>query len=162
MNSNDKLDHAKWLLERQLQWIAAAEVKIGFVITLDLAMLAALGAIIMDMEKISIEVGLLFLLTTAILFASILSAAESFKPNLSGPEKSLIFFGKIGCEAGDVFLDSYKQQTEADYLNDCLLQVHRNAQIATAKFQSVNLAIRWGVVVLPLWFVVIFIAAFNR
>lgn len=162
MNSSDKLENAKWLLERQLQWIAAAEVKIGFVITLDLAMLAALGAIVMDMDKIPLEIGLLFLLTTATLFASILSAAESFKPNLSGPEKSLIFFGKIGCEVSDDYLGLFKQQTDDEHLDDCLLQVHRNAQIASAKFKSVNLAIRWGVVALPLWFIVIFIAAFNR
>ncbi len=40
----EKLAHARWVLERNLHWIAAAEVKVGIVIAIDTGLLGALAS----------------------------------------------------------------------------------------------------------------------
>lgn len=158
----DLIEHAKWTLERQLNWIAAAEVKIGFVISLDLAMLAALGAVYANVESPSPGLGILLLATTALLICSVLSAICTFKPTLSGPERSLIFFGKIASMTQQEFKDVFIKQTEIDRLEDHVFQIHRNAEIALIKHKGVTNSIRWGVLALPLWTSSVFIAALSR
>ena len=44
MNDTERLNHARWTLERQLTWIAAADAKVGVVVTLHIAMLGGIGA----------------------------------------------------------------------------------------------------------------------
>lgn len=41
---NERLVTAQWILERNLGWVAAAEIKVGAITAVDIAMLAALGA----------------------------------------------------------------------------------------------------------------------
>ena len=41
---NERLQTAQWVLERNLGWIAAAEVKVGAIVAIDTAMLGGLGA----------------------------------------------------------------------------------------------------------------------
>lgn len=49
MSTNkDKLSSAQWILERTLGWIAAAEIKVGAITAIDVAMLTALGAFFSD------------------------------------------------------------------------------------------------------------------
>lgn len=42
--AEQKISTAQWMLERQLQWVAQAEVKVGALITLDVGMLGGLAA----------------------------------------------------------------------------------------------------------------------
>lgn len=51
MTDAERLTECKWVLERKLQWIAAAEVKVGVVATIDLAMIAGLAAIYMEAQQ---------------------------------------------------------------------------------------------------------------
>ena len=39
----ERLQAAQWMLERNLAWIAAAEVKVGVIVAIDTAMLGGLG-----------------------------------------------------------------------------------------------------------------------
>ncbi len=40
----ERLLIAQWVLERNLSWIAAAEVKVGVIVAIDTALLGSLGA----------------------------------------------------------------------------------------------------------------------
>ena len=46
MSGADVLADAKWTLERRLAWIAAAEVKVGVVVSMQVAMLAGLDIMV--------------------------------------------------------------------------------------------------------------------
>ena len=137
--SQERLKYAQWIFERNLHWIAAAEVKVGVIVAIDTGMLGALAAILKDSDPV--------LRTNAALTATFLAAcflgialfcaAFAVLPRISGPSSSYIFFGKI---AGDQkfkdFERSFKVASSPDLLADCLAQIHRNAEIACAKFGS--------------------------
>jgi hypothetical protein len=43
-NDKERLQLAQWVLERNLAWIAAAELKVGVIVAIDIAMLGGVGA----------------------------------------------------------------------------------------------------------------------
>lgn len=136
----DRLELAKWVLERNLAWIAAAEVKVGVVVAVDTAMLAALGSAFAAVAKAEREgwVMVLTITATTLLVLGLFCAAMAVLPRVSGPLKSLVFFGRIGPMGEGAYIAEFTNATEQDVLRDWLAQVHRNAQIACAKFYWVR------------------------
>jgi hypothetical protein len=95
MSDAELLTECKWILERQLQWIAAAEVKIGVLATIELAMVAGLGAIYMEAEQRSA-----WIVGSTVAFglsavATLFCAGIALTPRVKGPATSLIFFGRV-------------------------------------------------------------------
>jgi hypothetical protein len=45
-SEKERLEIARWVLERNLAWIAASEIKIGVIVAIDTALLGSLGAIL--------------------------------------------------------------------------------------------------------------------
>lgn len=43
MTDDERLKAAQWVLERNLAWVAAAEVKVGVIVAIDTAMLGGAG-----------------------------------------------------------------------------------------------------------------------
>lgn len=95
MSAKDRLSSAQWILERTLGWIAAAEIKVGVVVTIDIAMMGGLAAAYAGVAtKTQAIYG--FTATAATLAAIALAcAAMSIKPRLDGPDRSLLYFGRV-------------------------------------------------------------------
>jgi hypothetical protein len=145
---NDKELHsyAQWVLERNLQWISAAEIKAAAIVALDTAMLGALTAAfsaVPTAERTAWTV-LWSLLSCACLLAALLCTAMVFLPRTAGPPSSLLFFGQIAKTTADDYADSFRKATSSGFLDDCLKQIHRNSEIACAKFEWVRRAMIWS------------------
>lgn len=153
MKSEDRIEYAKWILERNLHWISAAEVKVGFIIAVDTAMLGALAAIF-STTKFSENgawTNLFTIVTTVTLIGAIICAAMAVKPDTKGPPTSFVFFGKVAAQASADYVDHFKRANDDSFLQDLLDQIHRNAEIAKNKYEWVKSAVGWSFLSVPLW-----------
>ena len=140
-NPDSKISNAKWILERNLSWIATADVKVGAVITLNLALLGGLAAAYAGVGHKSAFDHLLAGATLLLSIVSIVFAKIALVPRVAGPLKSLIFFGPISAMTRPAYLEQIRAITDADFLTDIAQQVHRNAEIACTKHKWVRRAI---------------------
>lgn len=153
----ERLQTAQWVLERNLAWIAAAEVKVGAIVAIDTAMLGGMGAAFSATDvKMRTYWAVLFTLAAAILLAGgLITAAMTVIPRVKGPAKSLLFFGRIGEVAEPDYIDAFKAATVQQLLEDWSAQIHRNAQIARDKFKLVRQAMVWSFLAILPWFAAI-------
>ena len=153
MNSeSEQLRSAQWILERNLGWIAASDAKTGVVAAIDTAMLAGLAAAFSEAHHPvhNLWAMLYSCLAVAFLCIGMLWAARALFPRVSGPKKSHIYAGCIIEQSAADFADSFRRATVDQLLDDCLLQIHRNAEIASQKFRCVRAAMAWSLAsVLP-------------
>lgn len=129
----EKLATAQWVFERTLGWIAQAEIKIGIVATIDIAMLGGLAAAFSEATTKTCLIYALASLAAVFSAAGIACAAFSLLPRLNGPDQSLLFFGRVASLKRADYVARFKQSSDEDTLNDWLEQIHRNAEIAKAK-----------------------------
>lgn len=141
-HANMRLPIAQWLLERNLSWIAAAEVKLAVVVAIDTAMLGVLGSALGAARADNRTYFALISSLCAILVLGLglIFAATALFPRTSGPPSSLIFFGKIALFKNDEYYKKFVDVSQLDLLKDLLDQVHRNAEIATIKFKWIRKA----------------------
>lgn len=93
--SKERLAEAHWVLERQLAWVAAAEVKVGVIATLQIALLGGLGvAYSTATARSPWAVGFSVFCAVADV-ASLICASMAIVPRMRGPKASLVFFGRI-------------------------------------------------------------------
>lgn len=156
-DEKERLATAQWILERNLAWIAAAEVKVGVIVAIDTAMLAGLGALFsasQDAERtpwvvLFTSVGL------AALLISIACAGMVVMPRVGGPPQSLVFFGKVNAFTESDYVEALSKASDGSLLADWAAQIHRNAQIATQKFNWVARSMGWSFFSVVPWFVAI-------
>lgn len=139
--TKDRLVEARWIFERQLAWISAAEVKVGVVITIQVAMLAGLGAAFAAAATKSTWAFGSTIACVLLAAVAIFCAAMAVKPRTSGPASSLLFFGKVRALSEPDFTNRFKKATDDDLLADYSAQIHRNAEIASAKHDWVGKAV---------------------
>lgn len=165
MNSdNERLKTAQWVLERNLAWIAAAEVKVGVIVAIDTAMLGGLGVAFSAADGV-VRTTWAWLFTIGAVTAlgsALLCAAMAVLPRVNGPTKSLLFFGRIGPCADVDYVDSFKKVTDAELLEDWTAQIHRNAQIACDKFSWVRKSMWWSFLSVMPWFASIIMLLKNK
>jgi len=143
---SERLAYAQWVLERNLNWVSAAEVKTGVVVTLNVAMLAALATLFTakPLSEHSAWADFLSITAGACLFASLYCAKMSVFPRTDGPETSFVFFGKIVNKSRPDYSDAFRRANGAAFMQDLLDQIHRNAEIACDKFKWVKSAMGWS------------------
>lgn len=135
-SDNKRLQTAQWVLERNLAWVAAAEVKVGTVVVIDTAMLGSLSAAFSTKsgDTLTCLAWLCAVGTAFALSCALLCAAMAVLPRVDGPEKSLLFFGRVGKYSEIDYVEHFKSASDKELLEDCIAQTHRNAQIACVKF----------------------------
>jgi hypothetical protein len=150
---SERLTYAQWVLERNLEWVGAAEVKTGVVITLDVAMLGALAAAFTDKTLAAHTdwANTLSIVAGACLFISLYCAKMSTFPRTDGPETSFVFFGKIVNLKRPDYIDGFQRASRTALLDDLLAQIHRNAEIACDKFKWVKSAMGWSFASIVPW-----------
>lgn len=136
MGDDNRLKTAQWILERTLAWNNSAEVKVGVIVALDTAMLAALGTSYNGALPIAHTAWAYFLLAVAAicLFSSLFCAAMTVLPRLDGPKTSMVFFGRVAKTPHADYIEGLKKATDDQLLEDWSAQIHRNAEIACEKF----------------------------
>ena len=137
----DRLQIAQWILERNLAWVAAAEVKVAVIVTIDMALLGSIGAAYSAATPAArvAHADLFWTISAAIFVATgIVCAAMAVLPRLKGPTESLVFFGYIRSLPESEYLERFKSASESRLLEDWVAQIHRNAQIAHEKFSWVR------------------------
>lgn len=158
MNSDkERLAIAQWVLERNLSWIAAAEVKVGVIVAINTALLGSLGAAFSSSEAAARTAWTYFWTVSAggAVAAGIFCAAMAVLPRLNGPAKSLVFFGRVGSLDQAEYFEMFKNASETQLLEDWTAQIHRNAQIACNKFAWVRKSMYWSFLSVVPWFAAI-------
>jgi hypothetical protein len=142
MNDTERLNHARWTLERQLTWIAAADAKVGVVVTLHVAMLGGLGAAYTASAAKSSWVNGMATAYAILALLSLICAAMALWPRTDGPKNSMIYFGCVVKGRCEDYVDDFKKKGDDFFLADLAEQVHRNAQIAAKKISFVGTAMK--------------------
>lgn len=150
----DRLKTAQWVLERNLAWIAAAEVKVGVIVAIDTAMLGGLGAAFSAADGSTRTQWAWFftIAATICLGSGLFCAAMAVLPRVTGPAKSLLFFGRVGQCVDVDYMQAFKAATDTELLEDWTAQIHRNAQIACDKFAWVRKSMWWSFLSVLPWF----------
>jgi Family of unknown function (DUF5706) len=130
-----KTEHAKWLLERTLGWIATADVKVGVAMALDTAMFGGLATAYAASDVNTRTDWAILALSAACLLLTIAAFCASMAaiPRMLGPVSSNIYFGRISEKKVHDYCDAFSKLTEEEFLADLTTQIHRNSEIATAK-----------------------------
>jgi hypothetical protein len=151
--NEDKLEHAKWILDMHLHWISASEVKAGAIVAIDTAMLGALAAAFSALPSIehTAWANLSSFIAASCLLIAIFCTAMSVLPRTDGPPNSFLFFGKIVKRSVADYLDAFRRADGSAFLDDCIDQVYRNAEIACTKFRWVRNAMVWSFAALSPW-----------
>ena len=152
-NSNEQLKFAQWVLERNLGWVAAAEIKAGFIVAIDSAMLGVLASSFNSEKLLEHASFSCWSSACAILLLAIgvFCAAMTVLPRVNGTISSNIFFGNISKKGVKDFEREFLSADLEQLLSDCLAQVHRNSEIANRKFSWVRKAMIWSFIEVIPW-----------
>ncbi|CAG9180622.1 Pycsar system effector family protein [Cupriavidus pinatubonensis] len=148
-----RLSTAQWVLERHLAWIAAAEVKVGVIVAIDTGLLGGLAAAF-GASDTAARILWTYLFTLGAAGAVVLGlvcAALAVMPRTGGPIDSLLFFGPIAKQTPSVYGSRFREATDAQLLADWTNQIHRNAEIASAKYLWVRRSIGWSFAAVIPW-----------
>ena len=150
MEQDEFVVHLRWVLERQLHWISAADVKAGGMIGVYMA-LAAIAASLLGSANPSAYAKLLFLLAACALLPALSFAVSVFFPRDQAMRRSFIFFGEIAALELSQFMTATRKLSKESVSEDLLAQIHINATIATCKHKHAKKSIVFGAVSLALW-----------
>lgn len=150
-DDKDRFQISQWILERQINWIATADVKAGAVVAVQTAMagvLASAYSAATNRTEWAIACTVAAFACTVAAFACIVLALF---PRTDGPDRSLLFFGRIGKFSRENYCDEIKSSNYTELLVDCSEQIHRNAEIASEKHRWVQNALVWSFLAAPPW-----------
>lgn len=134
----NKTELLKEILNRQLNWIAAADSRISLILPLSTVMLSVLAALSPDASSWSIFPAIVSAISAILLFGSIICAAIGSFPRTSGPKGSVVYFGGIVSRDNKQYLEAINDLSDEALCADLANQCHRNAQIAEHKFSWVK------------------------
>lgn len=157
-HSPSRLETAQWVFERQISWINAADVKVGVIVALVLALLGGLASAfnISEPDCRRWWTYVLIGVTTLFLVLALCYAARALNPKTDGPSESLLFFGPISKKAVTHYQEQFSSATEEALLLDWTKQIHRNAFIACEKYKSVKLSMRFSFLAAVPWSAAVF------
>lgn len=150
-DETERLRTTQWILERQIGWISTADIKVGAVVAIQTAMAgllaSAFSAASTRSEYVIFSTAFSFLLT----IAAFICASYALIPRTDGPDRSVIFFGKIVCFSRREYVDEMSNITYQQLIEDCAEQIHRNAEIAKEKHRWVQNGMIWTFLSAPFW-----------
>ena len=147
-NDKEQLVTAQWIFERQLAWIAAADLKVAAMVALNTGLLGGLAAAF-STSKPELRTAWAFLLTLTAAMLSVIGvfcAAMAMHPRVGGPQKSLLFFGRIAAVNDSTYHLALMAATDGELIKDWTDQIHRNAQVAHKKYWWVKRGMGWSFV----------------
>lgn len=159
VNTQERIGMAQWVLERNLGWIAAAEIKVAAICAIDTAMLAGLGAIFTQSGQKTTASYIFGGLALLLIVVGFFCAALVLKPRLrGGPDWSMLYFGRIAEVSWESFDREFSSAQGEDFLKDLTGQIHLNARIAQRKHEWVTHCLNWSLVGALVWLLAIIVA----
>lgn len=145
-DDKQRIDFAKWQLERTLHWITTADAKVGVAMALVTAMFGGLATAFAASDAVDRTAwGYLAALSAGgTMVMAVFCAGMAAIPRTRGPLQSLIFFARIQEHSIDDYVDKVAQLTEKQLLDDLARQIHRNAEIAFDKHSWVRKSLLWS------------------
>lgn len=134
----NKISHAENNLQRKLDWISRHDTRIGFATGVSIGMLGILATACASITNWCVLSYIIFGLSGALLFASLIVIYFSQYPKTKSKNDSLLFFGTIAILKLEEFKKRFKQMNEEEYLDDLLSQIHVNAEILNKKFLNLK------------------------
>src|SRR5690625_2322924 len=133
----ENIERLEYILDKQLTWITAADLRLRFLVPIATAMF---GTLVYFPEKIIWHSlgGVLAGCAIVLLTASIFFAACATFPRTVATQRSLIFFGSVAATDRLAYKKSLAFLNEAAYMDDLAEQCHINAVIARKKFKWVR------------------------
>jgi hypothetical protein len=149
----ERIEVAKWVLERNLAWIAAAEVKVAAIVAITTAMLGGLGVAFSGTTGATRTdwANLWSYVAAGGLLTSLALSAAALMPRTSGPPRSMVFFGRIAAVRREEFVEQFTKATESELLTDWVEQIHANAVVANKKFTYIKRSMGWAFASLIPW-----------
>ena len=144
----ERLVTAQWIFERQLAWIATADLKVAAMVALNTGLLGGLAAAF-STSKSEVRTAWAFFLTLTAAGLSVIGvfcAAMAMHPRVGGPPKSLLFFGRVAGLTDGAYHLALMAATEGELIKDWADQIHRNAQVAHEKYWWVKRGMGWSFV----------------
>jgi len=157
-DTQQRLSTAQWVLERHLAWIAAAEVKVGVIVTIITALLGILAAIfgVSGSAGWGSCIHIFIAGTVGAGMVGLFCAAMAVLPRTRGPD-SLLFFGSVAQQDSASYSKKFRQATDEELLVDWIDQIHRNAEIARDKHKWVRRSMNSSFITALLWIVTIYL-----
>jgi hypothetical protein len=146
MSTNNNESRATEQLARVLDFFPRVDGKATFLFALDTGMLALVGTNFHVDDLGQGYVVIPAVVAAFMLVCSLYFVYQCTFPHLKGGENSLIYFQEIAKKSADAYINSFKRQTDDDYLNDLICQIWRNSEILKIKFAAIAWAFR-----LTLW-----------
>lgn len=139
MTDREAIEHQ---LDRVLAFFPRVDAKLAglFAVNSTLVTISALNVAAGDLTRWYIGVP-----AAALLLVLVLSFVELYHcnfPQLSGGDRSLIYFAEIGKRTEANYIDEYESANSADYNRDLLGQIWRNSSILSEKYAALAKAIR--------------------
>ena len=153
MESPEKLSN---LLKLQLEWVRAADAKVTALFAVNTAMLGIITALAKSHKVWAISEAVFVALSSIPLLVSVVSLAFVLFPRLDGPRGSSIFFGGIAAQDQERYVENMVNNDSESLNRDFAYQIHRNAEIALAKYKFVKYAFVATFTSLPFWLAAIY------
>jgi pycsar effector protein len=144
-------------LDRMLQWITAADGKVEPILTIDTVMLGVLSALAADRKDPASLAFVAAGLAVLALLASLGMMAAAAFPRMRGPSRSLGYFGGITARTEAEYVDEMERAAEPEYRRDLMVQIYRNAQIASTKYRCVQLSMAFLFIAVIPWICAVYL-----
>ena len=158
MDSEGTLAHLRWVLERQLHWVGAADVKAGGLVAAYMA-IAGIAATILDSADAPGASKCLFAIAGLLMVPGLGCAMAVFFPRTEANHASLIYFGEIRRHDAAGYMERVQAADAQVVQQDLVNQIHINAVIATCKHRFVRHSMVFGVFSLAVWLAAVAVAA---
>lgn len=150
-SKSNKLEHLRWVLDKQVGWIVAAETKATTFIALNFAIFTALGTVF-ELKSITRNdfnmnsYGLIMATVAVVLnLISLYFLFNVFTPRLTGVSnatKSFVFFHLITARKDEFYTKETPKQDYENFAEDTCSQIYANAQIASIKHNLIRKGIK--------------------
>src|SRR5438132_2680457 len=135
----ERIEAAEANLDRLLEWVGRYDNKSSALVGIDTAMVGALALIIRGLGTNLAESSAIALAILPLGGAFLLMFLGGY-PRLKAPNDSLLFFGTIAKKKANEYKEAFEKQTEQEYLDDLVVQCHRNSEILDVKFRYLKRA----------------------
>jgi hypothetical protein len=142
---------AESALNKQLDWVRAADSKIPPLFAIDVAMLTVIASQQSAVSACGTAAVTCALIGVALLIASIFSLAAAAVPRLGSSTPSIVYFRGIVEMGREEFLSMMYRAEPADYVEELHKQAFLNAEIATKRYTAVSWAYRFAFAAFPFW-----------
>lgn len=149
---SNKLEHLRWILDKQIGWIVAAETKATTFIAFNFAIFTALGTLfeLKTITKTDFNIhnyGLIMAIVTVVFgIIALYFLLHVFSPRLKGfssTTHSFVFFNLIAARTEDYYKKEAPKQDYDSLAEDTSIQIFANAKIAQVKHVLIKNGIRF-------------------